>query len=204
MTKLAIRTHGVGVVGLLRCDRLQLEQAGVHSTIYLGMDTPLTGPQAVVGQGDRETVQALVVWNRRVAHGRRLVVDVLAPSNPSRASRTSHGSWATRSTSESLLGMRAAGRDGSFAPRVDPIHALSPRRHCFSAEAVRLSLVADLKAYAYNWSHTSAAGDQADRIDGDNGGFAATVSQVRRSRRRRLRNHGLCDLRATTTSSPPS
>ena len=29
-------------------------------TIYIGMDAPLTGPTAVVGQGDREAVNALV------------------------------------------------------------------------------------------------------------------------------------------------
>ena len=32
--------------------------------VYLGMDAPLTGPTGFVGQGDRETVDALVkYWN---------------------------------------------------------------------------------------------------------------------------------------------
>ena len=51
----------------------------LSGTVYIGMDSPLTGAQQVVGQGDRETVQALVkYWN---AHGgiknRRVVVDIL-------------------------------------------------------------------------------------------------------------------------------
>jgi branched-chain amino acid transport system substrate-binding protein len=57
-------------------------------TVYLGMDTPLTGPQAIVGQGDREAVFALVrYWNNRGGiRGRRIVVDVLDnASNPSQA-----------------------------------------------------------------------------------------------------------------------
>jgi branched-chain amino acid transport system substrate-binding protein len=60
----------------------------LSGTIYLGMDSPLTGAQQVVGHGDRETVEALVrYWN---AHGgikgRRLVVDIVDDSsNPSQA-----------------------------------------------------------------------------------------------------------------------
>lgn len=59
-----------------------------RGTVYLGMDTPLTGPQAIVGQGDREAVFALVrYWNNRGGiRGRRIVVDVLDnASNPSQA-----------------------------------------------------------------------------------------------------------------------
>jgi branched-chain amino acid transport system substrate-binding protein len=60
----------------------------LSGTVYLGMDSPLTGAQQVVGRGDRETVEALVrYWN---AHGgikgRRLVVDIADDSsNPSQA-----------------------------------------------------------------------------------------------------------------------
>ena len=57
-----------------------------RGTVYLGMDAPLTGPQAIVGQGDRETVLALVrYWNARGGiNGRRLVVDIADnASNPS-------------------------------------------------------------------------------------------------------------------------
>ena len=62
--------------------------AATRGTVYIGMDTPLTGPQAIVGQGDRETVIALAAyWNARGGiNGRRLVVDVLDnASNPSQA-----------------------------------------------------------------------------------------------------------------------
>jgi len=57
-------------------------------TIYFGMDAPLTGPTELVGQSDRQTVQAVVAyWN---AHGgvkgNKVVVDVLDnASNPSQA-----------------------------------------------------------------------------------------------------------------------
>jgi branched-chain amino acid transport system substrate-binding protein len=57
-------------------------------TIYLGMDAPLTGPTELVGQSDRQTVEAVVAyWN---AHGgikgNKVVVDVLDnASNPSQA-----------------------------------------------------------------------------------------------------------------------
>ncbi len=57
-----------------------------RGTVYIGMDTPLTGPQAIVGQGDREAILALAnYWNARGGiNGRRLVVDVLDnASNPS-------------------------------------------------------------------------------------------------------------------------
>jgi branched-chain amino acid transport system substrate-binding protein len=57
-------------------------------TVYIGMDAPLTGPTELVGQSDRQTVQAVVAyWN---AHGgikgNKVVVDVLDnASNPSQA-----------------------------------------------------------------------------------------------------------------------
>ena len=85
--KLAIGLTFLGVAALLPLlTGFSSNKQAFTGTIYLGMDTPLTGPQAVVGQGDRETVQALVAfWNRRGGiKGRRLVVDVLDnASNPS-------------------------------------------------------------------------------------------------------------------------
>ena len=57
-------------------------------TIYIGMDAPLTGPTAIVGQGDREAVNALVnLWNRgRAFKNRRIQVDILDnASSPSQA-----------------------------------------------------------------------------------------------------------------------
>ena len=57
-------------------------------TIYFGMDAPLTGPTELVGQSDRQTMQAVIAyWN---AHGgikgNQVAVDVLDnASNPSQA-----------------------------------------------------------------------------------------------------------------------
>ena len=47
--------------------------------IYFGMDAPLTGPTQLVGQSDRQAVQAVVAyWNSHGGiRGRRVVVDVL-------------------------------------------------------------------------------------------------------------------------------
>ena len=56
--------------------------------IYFGMDAPLTGPTQLVGQSDRQAVEAVVAyWNARGGvRGRRVVVDVLDnASNPSQA-----------------------------------------------------------------------------------------------------------------------
>ena len=56
--------------------------------IYFGMDAPLTGPTQLVGQSDRQAVEAVVAyWNSRGGiRGRRVVVDVLDnASNPSQA-----------------------------------------------------------------------------------------------------------------------
>src|SRR5688500_10975713 len=85
--KLAIALTVFGIAALLPLlTGFSSNKQAFTGTVYLGMDTPLTGPQAVVGQGDRETVQALVAfWNRRGGiKGRRIVVDVLDnASNPS-------------------------------------------------------------------------------------------------------------------------
>ncbi len=64
------------------------KQAAFSGTVYFGMDAPLTGPTELVGQSDRQTVQAVVAyWNARGGiKGRRVVVDVLDnASNPSQA-----------------------------------------------------------------------------------------------------------------------
>jgi branched-chain amino acid transport system substrate-binding protein len=78
----------IAVVALIVLTGFSTGEQRLRGTVYLGMDAPLTGPQAIVGQGDRETVQALVrYWNNRGGiRGRRLVVDILDnASNPSQA-----------------------------------------------------------------------------------------------------------------------
>ena len=64
------------------------KQNAFSGTIYFGMDAPLTGATELVGQSDRQTVQAVVAyWNARGGiKGRQVVVDVLDnASNPSQA-----------------------------------------------------------------------------------------------------------------------
>ena len=59
-----------------------------RGTVYIGMDAPLTGPQAIVGQGDREAVIALVGSGTagRPSRTRLIQVDILDnASNPSQA-----------------------------------------------------------------------------------------------------------------------
>ena len=52
-------------------------QNAFSGTIYFGMDAPLTGATELVGQSDRQTVQAVVAyWNSRGGiKGRRVVAN---------------------------------------------------------------------------------------------------------------------------------
>ena len=85
----------IGVVVTAGAALLALVFASVSSSrpsaaaaIYFGMDAPLTGPTQLVGQSDRQTVEAVVAyWNARGGiKGRRVVVEVLDnASNPSQA-----------------------------------------------------------------------------------------------------------------------
>ena len=71
--KLAIALTVLGTAALLPLlTGFSSNKQAFTGTIYLGMDTPLTGPQAVVGQGDRETVQALVAFLELAAAASRV------------------------------------------------------------------------------------------------------------------------------------
>ena len=101
-------------------------------TIYIGMDAPLTGPTAVVGQGDREAVNALVrFWNRAGAFkNRRIQVDVLDnASNPSQAVQNVQR-FVADSKYVAILGSGNAGAAIATAPLATagriPFLALSP------------------------------------------------------------------------------
>ena len=158
-----------------------------RGTVYLGMDTPLTGPQAIVGQGDRETINALVsYWNRRGGiNRRRLVVDILDNgSNPSQAVQNIQ-----RFTSDSkyvgILGSGNAAAAVATAPLATaaqiPFLALSPPT----------TLIAPLRPYVYIALPTSrlyaysmarylrSLGVRRIALMGDNGGFGRDgVAQV--------------------------
>ena len=63
----------IAAVALMALTGASAGEQQFRGTVYLGMDTPLTGPQAIVGQGDREAVLKLVrYWNNRGGiNGRR-------------------------------------------------------------------------------------------------------------------------------------
>ena len=151
------------------------------------MDTPLTGPQAVVGQGDRETVPgARRYWNARGGiKGRRVVVDVLDnASNPRRACRTSNASSATRSTSASSAPATPRRRSPprSLATQGQiPFIALSPPTTLVQPPRpyVYVALPTS-RLYAYNMAqYLRQQGIRRIALMGDNGGFGRDgVGQV--------------------------
>jgi branched-chain amino acid transport system substrate-binding protein len=157
-------------------------------TVYLGMDTPLTGAQAIVGQGDREAVLALVrYWNNRGGiRGRRIVVDVLDnASNPSQAVQNVQRFVSDRKY-VGILGSGNAAAAVATAPLATeaqiPFLALSPPT----------PLVAPLRPYVYVALPTSrlyaysmaqylkSLGIRRVALMGDNGGFGRDgVAQVK-------------------------
>ena len=113
--------------------------------IYFGMDAPLTGPTQLVGQSDRQAVEAVVAyWNSRGGiRGRRVVVDVLDnASNPSQAVQNVQKFISDSQVRRHLrLGeRRGRSRDrGDREPGEDPVHrALTADAARRAAAAVRL------------------------------------------------------------------
>ena len=186
--KLAIALTVFGIAALLPLlTGFSSNKQAFTGTIYLGMDTPLTGPQAVVGQGDRETVQALVAfWNRRGGiKGRRLVVDVLDnASNPSQGVQNVQR-FVGDSKYVGILGSgnaAAAVATASFATQGQiPFIALSPPTTLVSPPRpfVYLALPTS-RLYAYNMAqYLRKLGIKRIALMGDNGGFGRDgVGQV--------------------------
>jgi branched-chain amino acid transport system substrate-binding protein len=148
-------------------------------TVYIGMDSPLTGAQQVVGQGDRETVQALVrYWN---AHGgikgRRLVVDILDDSsNPSQAVQNVQR-FISDSKYVAILGSgtaAAAVATGPIASQAKvPFIALSPPTPLVNPPQPYVYLaIPTSRLFAYNLAgYLRARGIKRIWLMGDNGGF---------------------------------
>lgn len=162
------------------------EQA-FRGTVYLGMDTPLTGPQAVVGQGDRETVTALVnYWNSRGGiKGRRVVVDVLDnASNPSQGVQNVQR-FIGESKYVGILGSGNAAAAVATAPLATqgqiPFIALSPPTTIVQPPRpfVYVALPTS-RLYAYNMAqYLRRQGIRRIALMGDNGGFGRDgVGQV--------------------------
>jgi branched-chain amino acid transport system substrate-binding protein len=158
-----------------------------RGTVYLGMDTPLTGPQAIVGQGDREAVQALVqYWNSKGGiNGRRVVVDVLDnASNPSQAVQNVQR-FVGDSKYVGILGSGNAAAAVATAPLATagqiPFIALSPPTAIVAPPRpyVYVSLPTT-RLYAYNMAqYLRRLGIRRIAVMGDNGGFGRDgVGQV--------------------------
>jgi branched-chain amino acid transport system substrate-binding protein len=161
--------------------------AATKGTIYIGMDTPLTGAQAIVGQGDRETVLALVkYWNARNGfNGRRIVVDMRDnASNPSQGVQNVQA-FAADSKYVAILGSGNAAAAVATAPLATgaqiPFLALSPPTTLVAPPRpyVYVALPTS-RLYAYNMAqYLKRLGVQRIALIGDNGGFGRDgVGQV--------------------------
>jgi branched-chain amino acid transport system substrate-binding protein len=157
--------------------------------VYIGMDTPLTGPQAVVGQGDREAVNALVrFWNRAGAFkNRRIQVDILDnASNPSQAVQNVQR-FVADSKYVAILGSGNAAAAVATAPLATegriPFLALSPPTPLISPAPrpyVYVALPTD-RLYAYSMArYLRSLNIQRIALIGDNGGFGrGGIAQVK-------------------------
>jgi len=177
----------VAVVPLALLTGFTTSEQQFRGTVYLGMDTPLTGPQAIVGQGDREAINALVrYWNNRGGiNRRRVVVDVLDnASNPSQGVQN-----VQRFTSDSkyvaILGSGNAAAAVATAPLATeariPFVALSPPTTLVAPPRpfVYVALPTS-RLYAYSMAqYLKSLGVRRVALMGDNGGFGRDgVAQV--------------------------
>jgi branched-chain amino acid transport system substrate-binding protein len=157
---------------------------GSAGDIYLGMDTPLTGPTSFVGQGDREAVDALVnYWNsHKGIRGRTLHVDVLDnASNPSQAVQNVQ-KFVSDPKYVGIIGSGNAAAAAATAPLA------TNGKIPFIATSPPLVLVAPPRDYVYIGAPTSRlfayneaaylrkAGIRRVAIIADNGGFGREAS----------------------------
>lgn len=187
------RTFAIAVGVLLSAALVPLavgstsERQAFRGTVYLGMDTPLTGPQAIVGQGDVETVRALVsYWNSRGGiNRRRLVVDIRDnASNPSQGVQNVQR-FVADSKYVGILGSGNAAAAVATAPLATqnriPFIALSPPTAIVTPPRpyVYLALPTS-RLYAYNMAqYLRRLGLRRIALMGDNGGFGRDgVGQV--------------------------
>ena len=151
----------------------------LNGAVYVGMDSPLTGAQQVVGQGDRETVQALVdYWN---AHGgikgRQLTVDIIDDaSNPSQAVQNVQ-QFIGDSKYVAILGSGTAAAAIATGPLASQAHipfiALSPPTPLVSPPQPYVYLaIPTSRLFAYNLAaYLRSKGIKRIWLMGDNGGF---------------------------------
>ena len=175
------------LVALLVLTGFSTGEQAFRGTVYLGMDAPLTGPQAIVGQGDREAVLALArYWNNRGGiNGRRLVVDILDnESNPAQAVQN-----VQRFTSDSkyvgILGSGNAAAAIATAPLATqariPFLPLSPPTPLVTPPRPYIFVALPTsRLYAYSMArYLRSLGVRRIALMGDNGGFGRDgVGQV--------------------------
>ena len=178
--KVAVAVSALGVaLALPTLTGFTTAQSGFTGTVYVGMDTPLTGPQQPVGQGDREAVEALVkYWNGRGGiKGKRLVVDVLDnASNPSQGVQNVRKFLDDRKY-VAILGSGNAAAAVATAPLASqgktPFLALSPPTNIFVPPLpyVYVTLPTS-RLYAFSGAqYLKSLGIKRVALMGDNGGF---------------------------------
>ena len=147
--------------------------------IYFGMDAPLTGPTQLVGQSDRQAVEAVVAyWNSRGGiKGRRVVVDVLDnASNPSQAVQNVQ-KFISDSKYVGIFGSgnaAAAVATGAIASQAKiPFIALSPPTTLVEPpQPYAYILTATARLYAYSEAaYLKSVGVKRVWLMGDNGGY---------------------------------
>ena len=174
-------------------------RVGVHDghrpdgTIYFGMDAPLTGPTQLVGQSDRQAVEAIVnYWNARDGiKGRKVVVDVLDnASNPSQAVQNVQ-KFIGDSKYVAILGSgnaAAAVATGAIASQGGSRSSLSHPRRSSSRppQPYAYILSATARLYAYSEAaYLRKLGLKKIWLMGDNGGYGRDGPEVVGSWRRR-------------------
>ena len=179
----------IAAVALMALTAASAGEQQFRGTVYLGMDTPLTGPQAIVGQGDREAVLKLVrYWNNRGGiNRRRLVVDISDnASNPSQAVQNVQR-FVSDSKYVGILGSGNAAAAVATAPLATagriPFLALSPPTPLISPATRPYVYVAlpTSRLYAYSMArYLKSLGITRIALMGDNGGFGRDgVAQVK-------------------------
>jgi branched-chain amino acid transport system substrate-binding protein len=188
MMKRVLVPVATAVVALMVLAAAPAGQQQFRGTVYIGMDTPLTGPQAIVGQGDREAVNALVrYWNGRGGiKRRRIVVDVLDnASNPSQAVQNVQRFVADRKY-VAILGSGNAAAAVATAPLATegrvPFLALSPPTPLIAPPRPYVYVaLPTARLYAYSMArYLRSLGIRRIALIGDNGGFGRDgVGQVK-------------------------
>jgi branched-chain amino acid transport system substrate-binding protein len=147
--------------------------------IYFGMDAPLTGPTQLVGQSDRQAVEAVAAyWNSRGGiRGRRVVVDVRDnASNPSQAVQNVQ-TFIGDSKYVGIFGSgnaAAAVATGAIASQAKiPFIALSPPTTLVEPpQPYAYILTATARLYAYSEAaYLKSLGVKRVWLMGDNGGY---------------------------------